>query len=161
MSLTSWVTMPSPGLWDRNIYQPEGSKKARVGGFHSSAGFNADITPSEADKTVYSSKVSGTDWTEDVSFTNTLEDNRHSWGTDSTIIKLRGFGMMSARLCVCFMRTTIPPPSAIPKTCNSGSGTGKVGVKLSDILQTVTIYIKMMMNRGFCRFYDGKFKTYF
>lgn len=51
--------------------------------------------------------------------------------------------MMSVRLCVCFMRTTIPPPSAIPKTRNSGSGTGNVGVKLSDILQTVTIYIKV------------------
>ncbi len=60
----------SPGLSDRKLAR--GVKKAWVGGFPSSAVFSADITPSETDKTVYTSKASPTDWTEEVSFTNTL-----------------------------------------------------------------------------------------
>lgn len=121
----------SPGFRPQNQLA-RGSEKAWVGGFHSSASFSADITPS--DKTVYTSKVSGTDWTEEVSFTNTHcktidaaeQQTAPSSSWEVLLIRTSVLWGLQFRFSQQFRRHATQVQEK-----------GTLGVKLSDILQSL------------------------
>lgn len=118
-----------------------GVKKAWVGGFHSTAVFSADITPSETDKPVYTSKASPTDWTEEVPFTNThcktIDAAEEQTATSSSWEVLAWCQLVCASV---LWGLQFRLPQQFRWHATQGQEMGMLGVKLSDILQSLTIY---------------------